>query len=191
MTKLSQAVCGLVVLLHLNTFYSVAQNTGGNSSGTGISIIIEPIKKPIRVGDNLSIKATIVNNTNEFLVLHFVPSLSAMNILIHDAKGNTPQETDEGCKRHRSQSCSTGRQNGGSGSSQTGYVLPGKAASTDVDVSLEYSVNYPSTFAIEVAVDDFVAVNAPIGTDVFSLGGYPHRKVGLVHSNTIKVQVIP
>ena len=185
-----QTICGFVLLLHRGTRRTWAQNQGKTSPATGVHLTIEPLKNPITVGDNLLIKATITNTTNEILVLHFIPPLSTFAIHIRNAEGNVPKETDEGCRMHQSKSCSSGRQNGGSGSSQTGYVMPCKETSFNIDAGLEYLLNYPDSFKIDVTQDHFVAVTAPVGADVFALGNYPHRKLGSLLSNSVVVRVV-
>jgi hypothetical protein len=169
--------------------YSWTENEAA-SPGTAVNMRIEPLKNPIKVGENVSIKVMITNNTNEMLVLHYVPDLSTFNIHIHDAEGNIPKETGEGCKRHRSKACASERQNGGSGSSRTLYVQPGKETDIIVDVSMDYLLNYPSTFTVDITEDDFIAVAAPVGTDIFSLDRYPRKKLGILHSNSISIQVV-
>ena len=180
-----------MLLLALSVFNAWAQSEEVRTPATGVIMRIDPLKNPLKVGDNMSIRVKITNNTNDFLILHFVPDLSTLIIGIHDVEGKVPKETDEGCRRHRSKMCATERQNGGSGSSRTAYVLPGKEAEINADVSLEYLVNYPNTFTVDVVEYDFVAVAAPRGTDIFSLENYPHRQLGVLRSNSINIQVVP
>jgi hypothetical protein len=180
-----------ILLMQVCTPSAWAQDKGTSTLASGISMRIEAPKSSIKVGDDLSIKVTISNGTNEFLTLGFVPSLSIFGIHIRDAEGKMPKETEEGCRRHRSESCAGQRQNGGSGSLQFMYVLPGKEITINLDIGREYRLDYPSTFTLDVTEQGIIAVAVPPGGDIFSGKEYPHREAGLLQSNTISFQVVP
>jgi hypothetical protein len=185
------ACCAIVAAQCCNNSYARAQVEGSSPAVAGVTLKIEPVKNPLKRGDNLLMRVTIVNGTNAFLFMNVIPSLSSFGIEIHDADGKSPKETDEGCRRHQSPACAEERQNGGSGNDQTIYVLPHRNSTVTLDVGLEYLLDYASTFTIDVIEKYLVAVAAPPETSVFSLADFPHSQVGRLQSNSISVQVLP
>ena len=87
-----ETVRTLLLLLSFRGFYSWGQSKDAASPAAAVSMSIEPFQNPMRLGEKVWVKATITNNTDEFLILSYISTLSSFYIQIRDAQGNVPKE---------------------------------------------------------------------------------------------------
>ena len=122
-------------------YCAIGQTTSGvanSTSSSGVSIVIEPSKARATTTPSLVITVTVSNSTNQFLVRNYAVENGSIGIEIHKQDGSAPDETELGCKRHKSTKCGPNVQVFGRVHGATMIVDPGQSITFDYNIGSEY-----------------------------------------------------
>jgi len=191
----------LLSLAVIAGYCAIGQTTSGiaNSTSSGVSIVIEPSKAPATTTPSLVITVTISNSTNQFLVRNYAAENGSIGIEIHKQDGSVPDETELGCKRHKSTKCGPNVQVFGRVHGATMIVDPGQRITFEYNIGSEYRLTAGDTYRVNAIVKDFVLVDAsktlmtsPQILQLQALSNYQtynYKKIETVRSNVITMQM--
>ena len=194
----------LLSLVMIVGYCAIGQTVAGaanSTSSSGIRIVIEPSKTPETTSPSSVITVTVSNSTNQFLVRNYAAENGSICLDINTQDGSVPDETELGCKRHKSTRCGPNVQVFGRVHGAAMIVAPGQSITFAYNIGSEYKLTAENTYHVDAIVKDFVLVDAPKtlmsspqAMQFLALSNYQtnykYKKIGIVRSNVITTRTV-
>jgi len=191
----------LVMVVGYCAIGQTAAGVANSTPASGIRIMIEPSRAPETTTPSLAIRVTVSNSTNQFLVRNYAAENGSIGIDIHKQDGSVPDETELGCRRHKSTRCGPNVRVFGRIRGAAMIVDPGQSITFDYNIGSEYKITGEDTYRINAIVKDFVLVNAPKtltsspqSMQFLALSNYQtnykYKKIGILRSNVITIRML-